>query len=73
MRNKIGASWVVGHKNSGYVLFRDAVVVYEENRIIHVGGCFEGTVDETIDALGTLVCPGLSRPTFTPATAHPTG
>ena len=38
---------------------RDGVVVWEDDRIIHVGHDFAGSVDETIDALGRVVTPGL--------------
>lgn len=58
MRTKIEGGWVVGHENGGHVLIREGVVVFEDSRIVHVGGAFEGTVDETLDATGRLVCPG---------------
>jgi cytosine/adenosine deaminase-related metal-dependent hydrolase len=40
------------------MLFRNGVVVYEDDTIIHVGPDFDGTVDQTIDAKGKLVSPG---------------
>jgi cytosine/adenosine deaminase-related metal-dependent hydrolase len=40
------------------VLFRDGVVVFEDDKIIHVGTHFDGSVDRTIDAKGKLVSPG---------------
>jgi 5-methylthioadenosine/S-adenosylhomocysteine deaminase len=58
MRTKIEASWIVGYANGTHALVRDGVVVFEGNRILHVGRSFHGTVDETIDATGKLVSPG---------------
>lgn len=58
MRTKIAATWIVGHAGGGHRLIRDGEVVYEDNRIVHVGHGFEGTLDRTIDATGKLVCPG---------------
>lgn len=58
MRTLIEGGWIVGHADGGHTLLRDGVVVYEGNRIIHVGGSFEGRVDARIDATGKLVCPG---------------
>ena len=58
MRTKIAATWIVGHENGHHTLIRDGVVVYEGNRIVHVGKAFQGEVDATIDAKGKLVAPG---------------
>jgi 5-methylthioadenosine/S-adenosylhomocysteine deaminase len=58
MRTRINASWVVGHANGQHQLIRDGVVVYEDNRIVHVGKTFEGRVDKTIDAKNKLAAPG---------------
>src|SRR5919109_786783 len=58
MRTKIEATWVVGHERGQHTLVRDAEVVFEGNRILHVGKGFEGRVDRVIDAKGKLVCPG---------------
>ena len=52
MRTAINASWIVGHDKGRHVLIHDGTVVYEGNRIIHVGRRFEGQVDRTIDARG---------------------
>src|SRR5262249_40655569 len=48
--------WVVGHERGHHTLIRDGEVVFEDNRILHVGKGFEGRVDRTIDAKGKLVC-----------------
>jgi 5-methylthioadenosine/S-adenosylhomocysteine deaminase len=58
MRTAITATWVVGHENGAHRLIRDGVVVYEDNRIIHVGRAFDGSVDRTIEAKDRLVAPG---------------
>src|SRR5206468_10308948 len=43
----------------GHQLFRDGRLVYEHDRILHVGQRFAGQADQTIDAHGMLVMPGL--------------
>lgn len=58
MRTKIEAGWIVGHEKGHHTLLRNGVVVFEENRVIHVGPDFDGPVDRTIDARGKLVTPG---------------
>ena len=58
MRTLISATWIVGHENGRHRLIHDGVVVYDGNRIVHVGKSFEGDVDKTIDAAGKLVAPG---------------
>jgi cytosine/adenosine deaminase-related metal-dependent hydrolase len=58
MRTKIEATWIVGHENGEHRLIRDGVLVYEGNKIVHVGTSFDGRVDKTIDAKGKLVAPG---------------
>jgi cytosine/adenosine deaminase-related metal-dependent hydrolase len=58
MRTKIEATWIVGHERGEHRLLRDGVLVYEDNKIIHLGPSFEDEVDTVIDAAGKLVCPG---------------
>src|SRR5215204_5206580 len=58
MRTLISGTWIVGHDKGHHRLIRDGVVVYEGNRIIHVGKSFDGRIDKTIDAAGKLVAPG---------------
>jgi 5-methylthioadenosine/S-adenosylhomocysteine deaminase len=58
MRTLISGTWIVGYDKGHHRLIRDGVVVYEGNRIIHVGKSFDGQVDRTIDAAGKLVAPG---------------
>jgi 5-methylthioadenosine/S-adenosylhomocysteine deaminase len=58
MRTQIKATWIVGHAAGRHRLIHDGVVVYEANKIVHVGKSFEGRIDQTIDASGKLVAPG---------------
>lgn len=58
MRTKIEATWIVGHAGGGHRLIHEGAVVYEGNKILHVGKGFEGHVDKTINAKGKLVAPG---------------
>jgi len=58
MRTKIEAAWIVGHERGHHTLIRDGELVFEGNRILHVGKTFEGTVDRVIDAKGKLLSPG---------------
>jgi len=50
---------VIAFQDGGHRHLRDGVVVIEGNEIVHVGAGFEGEVDETIDARGKVVTPGL--------------
>jgi 5-methylthioadenosine/S-adenosylhomocysteine deaminase len=58
MRTKIEATWIVGYERDHHTLVRDSELVFEGNRILHVGKGFEGRVDKVIDATGKLVSPG---------------
>jgi 5-methylthioadenosine/S-adenosylhomocysteine deaminase len=58
MRTLIQGGWVVGFDGRGHELIRDGVVVYEDDRVVHVGHRFDGQADRTIDARGKLVSPG---------------
>src|SRR6516165_3790788 len=58
MRTKIDATWIVGHERGHHTLIRDGELVFEGNKILHVGRGFEGKVDRFIDAKGKLVSPG---------------
>src|SRR3977135_2147162 len=58
MRTKIAATSLVAHERGKHALIRDGEVVFEGNRVLHVGKGFEGRVDKTIDATGKLVAPG---------------
>src|SRR5262249_39170970 len=58
MRTLVRGGWIVGFAGGGHALLRDGVVVFEDDRIVHVGPRFDGTVDREIDARDKLVCPG---------------
>src|SRR5262245_66287927 len=59
MRTLVQGGWIVGFDGQTHRLFRDGTVVFEDDRILHVGKPFAGSVDRTIDARGMLVMPGL--------------
>lgn len=59
MKTLVRGGWVVGYDGAGHELLPEGVVVYEDDRIVHVGHGFDGPVDRTIDARGRLVSPGL--------------
>ncbi|HEY3187789.1 MAG TPA: chlorohydrolase family protein, partial [Solirubrobacteraceae bacterium] len=58
MRTLVRGGWIVGFAGGGHTLIRDGVVVFEGDRIVHVGHRFDGAVDREIDARDKLVCPG---------------
>src|SRR5579862_3769823 len=58
MRTLVEGGWVVGFDGRDHELLAGGAVVYEDNRILHVGYGFDGPVDRRIDASGKLVCPG---------------
>ncbi len=58
MRTLVRGGWVVGFAGGGHRLLRDGVVVFEDDRIVHVGPSFPGAADREIDARGKLVSPG---------------
>src|SRR5438132_13312804 len=58
MRTLVRGGWVVGFAGHTHTLIPDGVVVYENDRVLHVGRRFEGAVDAEIDARGRLVAPG---------------
>lgn len=59
MRTQLAASHVLGHRDGGHVLFRDAAVVYDDDVIVHVGHGYEGPVDRHMDLGKALLTPGL--------------
>jgi len=58
VRTRITGGWVVGFEGGTHTLWRDGVVVIEDDRVLHVGPPFDGRVDREIDARGKLVSPG---------------
>ena len=59
MATGIKGKFIIGHDGIEHRLLNDGVVVYEGNRVIHVGKSYSGEVDEWIDASTGLVMPGL--------------
>ncbi|MEV3978070.1 amidohydrolase family protein [Nonomuraea sp. NPDC049758] len=58
MSTLIRASFVIGFDGEDHVIHRDACVVYDGDRIVHVGRSWEGPVEEVIDAGEAIVGPG---------------
>ncbi|OKI51499.1 chlorohydrolase family protein [Micromonospora sp. CB01531] len=59
MRTRLQARYVLGHDGRDHAIHRDASVVYEDDRILHVGPGWSGEVDETIELGNSLIVPGL--------------
>ncbi|MFZ6762570.1 chlorohydrolase family protein [Pseudoroseomonas sp. WGS1072] len=57
-RTLIRASHIIACQDGGHRHLKDGVVVVEDDKILHVGRDFDGTVDQTIDAAGKVVTPG---------------
>ena len=57
-RRMIRAGHVIAFQNGGHRHLRDGVVVWENDKIIHVGKSFDGEVDEVVDAPEKIVTPG---------------
>jgi cytosine/adenosine deaminase-related metal-dependent hydrolase len=57
-RRVIKAGHVIAYQDGGHRHLRNGVVVWEDDRIVHVGGAFDGTADEVIDAPDKVVTPG---------------
>ncbi len=55
------ASWIVAWDagEQAHVYLRDGDVAFEDDRVTHVGGAYQGAVDTEIDGAGMLVMPGL--------------
>jgi len=57
-RTCIEGGLIVAFDGAEHRLLRDGVLVYESDRIVHVGRAYSGPRDRTIDARGKLVIPG---------------
>lgn len=57
-RTRINAAHIIATQNNQHRHLRNGVVVFDDDRIIHVGPTFDGTVDQTIDAPHGIVTPG---------------
>jgi cytosine/adenosine deaminase-related metal-dependent hydrolase len=58
MKTLIEGGWVVAYNGTSHELHERGAVLFEDDRIIHAGGAFNGPVDARIDARGKLVSPG---------------
>jgi 5-methylthioadenosine/S-adenosylhomocysteine deaminase len=58
VRTLIRGGWIVGYQHDRHALIRGGVVVFEDDRVIHVGPSYDGEFDQEIDASGCLVSPG---------------
>src|SRR3954465_6252304 len=58
MRTRITCGWLVGHDRGHHTLWRNAELVFEDDRVLFVGERFAGPVDREIDARNKLVAPG---------------
>ena len=57
-RTRINAAHIIATQNNEHRHLRDGVVVYEGDRIVHVGKSFDGEADQTIDLPHGVVTPG---------------
>ncbi|MFI9605263.1 chlorohydrolase family protein [Streptomyces sp. NPDC052043] len=58
MRTALHADWIIGFENGDHVLHRDADIVYEDDRILHVGRRWQGETDRRIELGAALISPG---------------
>ena len=58
MRTLVRGGWIVGFAAGTHTLVPDGVVVFKDDRIVHVGPRFDGAADREIAAADKLVCPG---------------
>ncbi|MFD3564812.1 chlorohydrolase family protein [Streptomyces sp. NPDC058686] len=58
MRTALHAQWILGFEDGDHILHRDADVVYEDDRIIHVGPSWRGETDLRLDMGAALISPG---------------
>ena len=53
------AAWIVAHEAGAHTYLKDGDVAFEGDKIIHVGGPYDGVADVEIDGRDRLVSPGL--------------
>ena len=58
MRTAIAGGWSIAIEAGHHCLIHEGVVVFEDEKILHVGRNFDGRVDQTIDTAGKLEAPG---------------
>jgi 5-methylthioadenosine/S-adenosylhomocysteine deaminase len=57
-KTKISGGTVIAFKDGSHRVLENGVVVFEDNRIVHVGKKYDGDTDVSIAATGKLVIPG---------------
>lgn len=57
-RTKITGGTIIAFRDGAHRILQDGVVVFEGDRILHVGTDYDGPVDATLNAAGKLVIPG---------------
>lgn len=57
-RRMIKAGHIIAFQDGGHRHLRDGVVVWENDKVIHVGKSFDGAVAEVVDAPDKVVTPG---------------
>jgi cytosine/adenosine deaminase-related metal-dependent hydrolase len=68
MRTLIEGGWVVAFNGRSHEVWERGHLVYEDDRIVHAGGPYQGPVDRRRSAEGMLVSPG-----FVNVHVHPAG
>jgi 5-methylthioadenosine/S-adenosylhomocysteine deaminase len=58
MKTAVQGGWVVAFNGSEHEVYENGTVVFEDDRVIHAGGAYNGAVDVRIDAAGKLISPG---------------
>ena len=58
MKTLIEGGWVVAFNGTSHEVYENGSVMYENDRIVHAGGPYTGTVDTRLWARGKLVSPG---------------
>lgn len=58
MKTALEGGYIVVFEGDEHRLLREGVLVYKDDKIVHIGKSFEGEVDARIDCRGKLVCPG---------------
>ncbi|MFC1803956.1 amidohydrolase family protein [Thermoproteota archaeon] len=59
MKIGIEGGFIIAYDGDEHRLLENGILVYEEDKIIHVGKSYSGRVDKKIDARGKMVIPGL--------------
>jgi len=52
------AGWIVAHQGGEHRILRDGCLVVDDDRIVHVGTTYDGTVDRIVDLPDRIVTPG---------------